>query len=283
MKSRIGTIVAAGLLAALVAAGTSAWAARPATPATASAPAGGVLKAYAFDSKEALAAWTIQGEAAVDAEKSRAEKGGSLKVGPGAKAVLQTDDLSRSTKLRQYRREWVVSRLPVPLHFASLPSASRPYAECHAYTVYRRAANDHPVCAAPEARRGERLPGGLPCSRFGALRPLLPITSLVTRQETSYLVHSPRCLSYLLCRRVRVALRSQTRPGASDARGHKILGAYPTYRRCSIDGPQASRTAEERWRRGSALPAHLAAALLDARPCPGGKRGDDDRLMVADS
>jgi hypothetical protein len=109
MKSRIGTIVAACLLAALVAAiGAPAWSAAPAgaraasrgtTPATASAPAGTPLKAYAFDSKEALAAWNLQGEAAVDADKSHGEKGGSLKIGPGSKAVLKLADKELSGKV----------------------------------------------------------------------------------------------------------------------------------------------------------------------------------------
>jgi hypothetical protein len=53
------------------------------------APAPGEAKTYSFDSKEALASWTVTGDVTVDPAKSREGKGGSLKIGPGGKAVLK--------------------------------------------------------------------------------------------------------------------------------------------------------------------------------------------------
>ena len=56
-------------------------------------------KTYLFDSKEALAGWTVTGDVAIDTAKGREGKGGSLKVGPGGKALLKLRDKDESGKV----------------------------------------------------------------------------------------------------------------------------------------------------------------------------------------
>ena len=48
----------------------------------------GATKNHAFDRNEALAAWTLSGDVAVDVKKGREGSGGSLKVAPGGTALL---------------------------------------------------------------------------------------------------------------------------------------------------------------------------------------------------
>ena len=62
-------------------------------------PAGVQAKAFTFDGKEALAGWTITGDVTIDAAKGREGRNGSLKVGPGGKAVLKLRDRDESGKV----------------------------------------------------------------------------------------------------------------------------------------------------------------------------------------
>lgn len=56
-----------------------------------------------FGSKDALAGWTIAGDVAPDAEKRDATRGGeALRVGPGAKAMLQLRDADGSGSARMW-------------------------------------------------------------------------------------------------------------------------------------------------------------------------------------
>jgi hypothetical protein len=87
------------------------------TPATAQS-ADGQSKKWTFDSSEALAGWTIAGDAAIDAAKGREGKGGSLKVGPGAKAILKLRGQDASGKVEM----WVYDDGTTP----ESPKASRP-------------------------------------------------------------------------------------------------------------------------------------------------------------
>ncbi len=52
-----------------------------------------------FEGPESLAGWTVTGDAGVDAAKSREGKGGSLRIGPGGKAVLKLREPDASGKL----------------------------------------------------------------------------------------------------------------------------------------------------------------------------------------
>jgi len=70
-------------------------------PATAQ-PAGQQAKTWTFDRNEALAGWTTGGDLAIDKTKSRDGKGGSLKVGPGAKALLKLRDKDESGKVEMW-------------------------------------------------------------------------------------------------------------------------------------------------------------------------------------
>jgi hypothetical protein len=47
---------------------------------------------HTFDGNDALTAWTVSGDVAVDAKRSRAGTGGALKVGPGGSAILKLRD-----------------------------------------------------------------------------------------------------------------------------------------------------------------------------------------------
>ncbi|MGA2866825.1 MAG: hypothetical protein ABSF95_20320 [Verrucomicrobiota bacterium] len=62
-------------------------------------PAGEPARQMSFESQEALAGWALAGDVAVDAAKSRQGKGGSLKVGPGGKALLKLRDQDGSGKV----------------------------------------------------------------------------------------------------------------------------------------------------------------------------------------
>jgi hypothetical protein len=63
-----------------------------------------------FQGPESLAGWAVTGDAGVDAAKSREGKGGSLRIGPGAKAVLKLRDVDGSGKLEL----WVYDDGTVP-------------------------------------------------------------------------------------------------------------------------------------------------------------------------
>ena len=56
-------------------------------------------KQWAFDSKEALAGWTVTGDVGFDNTKSRAGQQGSLRIGPGGKALIKLRDEAFSGKL----------------------------------------------------------------------------------------------------------------------------------------------------------------------------------------
>ena len=57
-------------------------------------------KKVTFDNKEAIAGWTVSGDVAVDAAKTRPDgAGGSLKIGPGGKAVWKLGDADLSGKV----------------------------------------------------------------------------------------------------------------------------------------------------------------------------------------
>jgi hypothetical protein len=61
--------------------------------------AGVQAKAFTFDGKEALAGWTITGDVTIDAAKGREDRNGSLKVGPGGKALLKLRERDESGKV----------------------------------------------------------------------------------------------------------------------------------------------------------------------------------------
>lgn len=62
-------------------------------------PAGQAPQKLLFENAAALAGWTLIGDVTVDSTKSRAGQGGSLKVGPGAKALLKLRDKDESGKI----------------------------------------------------------------------------------------------------------------------------------------------------------------------------------------
>jgi hypothetical protein len=65
-------------------------------------PAGSEAKKMTFDNKEALAGWTITGDAAIDTSKARQGAGGSLRVGPGGKALLKLRQRDESGKVEMW-------------------------------------------------------------------------------------------------------------------------------------------------------------------------------------
>ncbi|HUU21293.1 MAG TPA: hypothetical protein VM389_02040 [Phycisphaerae bacterium] len=73
-------------------------------------PAGGEVRKTTFDAKDALAGWTITGDVAVDPSKGRGGIGGSLKIGPGGKAVLKLRAADESGKVEL----WVYDDGSVP-------------------------------------------------------------------------------------------------------------------------------------------------------------------------
>ena len=56
-------------------------------------------KQWTFDSKEALAGWTVTGDVGFDNSKSREGRQGALRVGPGGKALLKLRDKDGSGKV----------------------------------------------------------------------------------------------------------------------------------------------------------------------------------------
>ena len=54
---------------------------------------------WTFDSNETLGGWTVSGDVSLDASKGRENRAGSLRVGPGAKAVLKLRDTDGSGKI----------------------------------------------------------------------------------------------------------------------------------------------------------------------------------------
>ncbi len=52
----------------------------------------GIVREVRFEGKDSLAGWTIAGDVSVDMSKSRGGAGGSLRVGPGARALLPLRD-----------------------------------------------------------------------------------------------------------------------------------------------------------------------------------------------
>jgi len=63
------------------------------------AVAGEEARRIALDSNEALKGWTVTGDVTIDLAKSREGQGGSLKVGPGGKALLKLRDKDESGKV----------------------------------------------------------------------------------------------------------------------------------------------------------------------------------------
>ncbi len=60
------------------------------------------VRMISFDGEKSLADWKITGDAAVDLTKSHSGKGGSLKVAPGAQAVLKLRDEDGSGKVEMW-------------------------------------------------------------------------------------------------------------------------------------------------------------------------------------
>ena len=57
-------------------------------------------KKVTFDNKDSIAGWTVSGDVAVDASKTRpGGAGGSLKIGPGGKAFWKLSDADLSGKV----------------------------------------------------------------------------------------------------------------------------------------------------------------------------------------
>ena len=69
---------------------------------SAAQPAGQQAKTWTFDRNEALAGWTTGGEVAIDKTKTREGKGGSLRLGPGARALLKLRDKDASGKVEMW-------------------------------------------------------------------------------------------------------------------------------------------------------------------------------------
>ena len=60
---------------------------------------GAATRQVVFDNSEALAGWAITGDVTIDTTRGHAGKSGSLKVGPGGKAVLKLRDKDESGKV----------------------------------------------------------------------------------------------------------------------------------------------------------------------------------------
>ncbi|MGO9109184.1 MAG: hypothetical protein ACLP9L_08130 [Thermoguttaceae bacterium] len=56
-------------------------------------------KRWTFDSKEALAGWTVTGDVGFDSSRSREGQRGALRIGPGGKAIIKLRDKAESGKL----------------------------------------------------------------------------------------------------------------------------------------------------------------------------------------
>ncbi len=70
--------------------------------APAAQPAGEEARKWTFDAGEAPAGWTITGDAAIDLAKGRQGKGGSLRIGPGSKALLKLRNQDASGKVEMW-------------------------------------------------------------------------------------------------------------------------------------------------------------------------------------
>jgi hypothetical protein len=73
-------------------------------------PAVAQAKVIAFDSKEALTGWTITGDVTIDVAKAREGRNGSLRVGPGGKALLRFRDNDASGKVEF----WIYEDTTIP-------------------------------------------------------------------------------------------------------------------------------------------------------------------------
>ena len=63
-------------------------------------PSAGVqAKAFTFNAKEALAGWAITGDVTIDVAKGREGRSGSVKIGPGGKALLKLRERDESGKV----------------------------------------------------------------------------------------------------------------------------------------------------------------------------------------
>jgi len=93
------------ILATALALGAAARGQEPAVKSS-----GEPARRLSFEGPESLAGWTVRGDAGVDAAKSRQGKGGSLRIGPGGKAVLKLRDPDASGKLEL----WVYDDGTVP-------------------------------------------------------------------------------------------------------------------------------------------------------------------------
>jgi len=62
-------------------------------------PHGSESREFAFDSTKSLANWTITGDVTIDVAKGRRDKGRSLKVSPGGKALLKLRDSDESGRI----------------------------------------------------------------------------------------------------------------------------------------------------------------------------------------
>lgn len=91
-------MVVFGLLAAAAAIALPLWT-QAAAPATQPA---GETKKFAFDGNESLAPWKVTGDVTVDLTRNREGKGGSMKIGPGGKALLKLRDTDGSGKVELY-------------------------------------------------------------------------------------------------------------------------------------------------------------------------------------
>jgi len=100
LKSFPGLVLATALGLGAAARGQEAPAKSSAEPA----------RRLSFGGADSLAGWTVTGDAGVDAAKSREGKGGSLRVGPGSKAVLKLRDPDASGKFEL----WVFDDGTVP-------------------------------------------------------------------------------------------------------------------------------------------------------------------------
>jgi len=94
----VRTALAWGLVAAAVM-GLAGLVGAAETPVAAAAPGGAEPRTFAFDGKEALDGWTVTGDVTIDMANVRQGTGGSLKVGPGGKALLKLRDKDESGKV----------------------------------------------------------------------------------------------------------------------------------------------------------------------------------------
>ena len=59
-------------------------------------------KQWTFDSKQALAGWTVSGDVGFDNTKSRAGQPGGMRIGPGGKALIKLRDKDASGKFEPW-------------------------------------------------------------------------------------------------------------------------------------------------------------------------------------